>query len=214
MHHPDHPYDDLRVSIHLTDGRRFTRRPLIDPKTGKQREYDLAIYALVDSLVLHSGYSSIRLENFLFTKQAFEDIKSRLKPGGMFIMYNYYRQGWVVARLKKMATEVFGVEPVVISIGEKGAQEEITSDTNESGFRTFLLVGKDAPRLEAIRKKVRRRDLLLEQLASFGERADQWLQQGTARPTARLDEDLSRRAWTLRKSRIAIFPSTIGRSFI
>ena len=32
-------------------------------------------YALVDSLVLHSGYSSLRLESFLFTEQAFRDIK-------------------------------------------------------------------------------------------------------------------------------------------
>ena len=32
-------------------------------------------YALVDSLVLHSGYSSLRLESFLFTEQAFRDVK-------------------------------------------------------------------------------------------------------------------------------------------
>src|SRR5438132_1591802 len=96
MYHPDKPYDDPRVhtiadnpaewGIHLDDGRSFTRKT--------PHQYDLAIYALVDSLVLHSGDSSIRLENFLFTEQAFVDIKSRLKPGGVFAIYNYYRQGW------------------------------------------------------------------------------------------------------------------------
>jgi spermidine synthase len=83
--HPDRPYDDPRVTIHLDDGRSFVRK--VD------RTYDLVVYALVDSLVLHSGYSSLRLESFLFTEQAFKDIKARLMPNGVFAMYNFYRQG-------------------------------------------------------------------------------------------------------------------------
>src|SRR6185503_3093266 len=110
--HPDRPYDDPRVSIHLDDGRSFLH------KTG--RKYDLISYALVDSLVLHSGYSSLRLESFLFTEQAFRDIKAKLKPGGVFAMYNFYRQGWVVGRLAKLAEEVFGVKPIVISLPYQG----------------------------------------------------------------------------------------------
>ena len=63
--HPDHPYHDPRVAIHLDDGRSFVRKT--------RRQYDQITYALVDSLVLHSGYSSLRLESFLFTEQAFRD---------------------------------------------------------------------------------------------------------------------------------------------
>ena len=79
------------MTIHLDDGRSFIR------KTASR--YDLVCYAVVDSLALHSSYSSVRLESFLFTEQAFRDIKARLKPGGVFAMYNFYRQGWVVGRL-------------------------------------------------------------------------------------------------------------------
>ena len=71
---------------------------------------------MVDSLALHSSYSSIRLESFLFTEQAFRDVKARLKPGGVFAMYNFYRQGWVVGRLVKLAEKVFGTRPLVISL--------------------------------------------------------------------------------------------------
>src|SRR5262249_19709636 len=74
--HPDQPYADPRVSIHLDDGRSFLRKT--------QAKYDLVIYALVDSLVLQSGYSNLRLESFLFTEEAFQEIKSCLKPGGVF----------------------------------------------------------------------------------------------------------------------------------
>ena len=101
---------EARRRVHLDDGRSFVR------KTRTRAKYDLAVYALVDSLVLHSGYSSIRLENFLFTKQAFQDVKASLKPGGVFAMYNYFRFGWVVGRLNEMVKDVFGVEPVVISL--------------------------------------------------------------------------------------------------
>ena len=105
--HPDRPYQDERVTVHLDDGRNFLR--------STERKYDLVVYALVDSLVLHSSYSNIRLESYLFTKQAFEDVKRCLKPGGVFVMYNYFRQGWIVARLRDGVEEVFGGRPLVLS---------------------------------------------------------------------------------------------------
>src|SRR5205807_3123675 len=102
------PYQDPRVSVHLDDGRNFLH------STDKQ--YDLILYALVDSLVLHSSYSNIRLESYLFTRQALEDVRRRLKPGGVFVMYNYFRQGWIVARLRKGLEEVFQEEPVILTL--------------------------------------------------------------------------------------------------
>ena len=108
LHHPNRPYSDPRVTIHLDDGRGFIRKT--------QSRYDLVSYAVVDSLALHSSYSSVRLESFLFTEQAFRDIKAKLKPGGVFAMYNFYRQGWVVGRLVKLAETVFGSKPIVISL--------------------------------------------------------------------------------------------------
>jgi spermidine synthase len=100
QYHPDQPYQDPRVEIHLDDGRNFLR--------STPRKYDLIIYALVDSLVLHSGYSNIRLESFLFTRQAFADVHRHLKPNGNFVIYNYFRQGWLAARLQNGLEEVFG----------------------------------------------------------------------------------------------------------
>lgn len=100
QYHPDQPYQDPRVEIHLDDGRNFLR--------STHRHYDLVIYALVDSLVLHSGYSNIRLESFLFTRQAYADVRRHLKPNGNFVIYNYFRQGWLAARLQKGMEEVFG----------------------------------------------------------------------------------------------------------
>jgi SAM-dependent methyltransferase len=141
-HHPEHPYADPRVTVHLDDGRSFVHKT--------DRHYDLIIYALVDSLALHSGYSSLRLESFLFTEQAFGEIKSKLKPGGVFALYNYYRQGWVVGRLTIMAEKIFGSKPIVISLPYR---ERITPTDGGLAHITFLLVGNTrATAVDAIRR--------------------------------------------------------------
>ena len=105
---PDHPYQDARVVRHIDDGRHFLRTT--------DRKFDLVVYALVDSLILHSSYANLRLESYLFTPEAFADAKRTLKPGGVFVTYNFFRQGWVVERVAAMAEGVFGCKPVVISL--------------------------------------------------------------------------------------------------
>lgn len=142
--HPKQPYSDPRVSIHLDDGRSFVRRT--------DKSYDLIVYAVVDSLVLHSGYSSLRLESFLFTEQAFRDVKAKLNDDGVFVMSNYYRQGWIVARLATMAEKVFGAKPIVIGLPYR--PEIKASDSLLGNNFTYIIIGKPgSKRLESIRKK-------------------------------------------------------------
>lgn len=142
-HHPLAPYADHRVTVHLDDGRSFLRKT--------DRRYDLVIYALVDSLVLQSGYSSLRLESFLFTKEAFTDVRNVLAPGGVFAMYNYYRQWWVVGRLVKMAQEQFGTRPLVFSLPY---QAVIDASSRQFNHWTFVLVGnRKATAVDAIARE-------------------------------------------------------------
>jgi spermidine synthase len=108
QHNPDHPYTDPRVSTHVTDGRAFLER------TG--HFYDLIIFALPDSLTLVAGASSLRLESYLFTKQAMQAARERLAPGGAFSMYNFYRQQWLVDRLAGTLNAVFGHPPCVFEL--------------------------------------------------------------------------------------------------
>ncbi len=128
--HPDRPYDDPRVFVHLNDGRNFL-------KSGN-KQYDLIVYALVDSLVLHSGYSNIRLESYLFTKQAMDDVRKRLRPGGMFVMYNYFRQGWIVSRLQNSVRAAFGGDALVLNLPSR---DQLNPDDNLGGDFTMLIAG-------------------------------------------------------------------------
>ena len=107
--HPARPYQDPRVQVHIDDGRAFLER------TG--RTYDRIIFALPDSLTLVSGQSSLRLESYLFTREAIEAAREHLKPGGAFAMYNSYRRAWLLDRYAGTLAGVFGHAPCIDTVG-------------------------------------------------------------------------------------------------
>jgi spermidine synthase len=129
--HPDRPFTDRRVATYINDGRNFLR--------STTKKYDLIVFALIDSLVLHSSVSNIRLESYLFTQEAIDDVRQRLQPDGVFAMYNYFRQGWIVSRLTKTVANVFGQTPLVLSLPQ---QDVISPDTRAEGFTLFMAGGR------------------------------------------------------------------------
>jgi len=127
--HPERPYDDPRVTVIIDDARSFLER------TDKQ--YDLIIFALTDSLVLASNLSGVRLESFLFTQESFQAVQQHLKPDGLFVLYNFYRYGWLVEKLSGMVEQVFGERPVY----------HILSEPQQLVFTT-LFAGPPADRID------------------------------------------------------------------
>ena len=103
--HPDRPYDDPRVNVHIDDGRAFLER--------SNKRYDLIVFALPDSLTLVSGQSSLRLESYLFTQEAMVSVREHLAPGGAFAMYNYYREDWLIDRLGATLERAHGRPPCI-----------------------------------------------------------------------------------------------------
>jgi tRNA1(Val) A37 N6-methylase TrmN6 len=109
-HHPDRPYDDPRVDIHIDDGRAFLER--------SSKKYDRILLALPDSITLVQGQSSLRLESYLFTSDAIDAARDHLKEGGVFSMYNFYLERWLVDRFANTLAESFDTQPCINVIGE------------------------------------------------------------------------------------------------
>jgi hypothetical protein len=102
--HPDKPYSDPRVTVVCDDARHFLRT------TTKQ--YDLVVFALIDSLTVQSSFSGVRLESYLFTQESFDAVRERLSPRGVMVLYNYFREKWLVDRLANTSAAVFGRDPL------------------------------------------------------------------------------------------------------
>ncbi len=103
-HHPEQPYLDPRVTVHIDDARHFLQRT--------SRQYDLIVFGLVDSHTLLSGLGNLRLENFLYTHQAFAEAKARLRPGGwMAVSFCTSPTNHVSLRIYKMLRDLFPEAP-------------------------------------------------------------------------------------------------------
>ncbi|MGQ0735525.1 MAG: spermidine synthase [Acidobacteriota bacterium] len=103
--HPDRPYADPRVTVIVDDARHFLRT--------SEKRYDLVVFALIDSLTLQSSFSGVRLESYMFTEESFRAVRDRLNPDGLLVVYNYFREAWLVDRLANTAASAFGGEPWV-----------------------------------------------------------------------------------------------------
>jgi hypothetical protein len=143
---PDHAYQDPRVTRHINDGRAFLENT--------DQKYDLILFALPDSLALVSGASQIRLESFLFTEEALRSARDHLTDHGVFAMYNYYRQGWLVDRLGGTAKAAFGHAPcidivagatAVVSVARDAADQRCTADNHALPASYPAPVKDDAP---------------------------------------------------------------------
>ena len=105
QHHPDKPYADPRVTVVTDDARHFLRTTTT--------QYDLVVFALIDSLTMQSSFSGVRLESYMFTEESFRAVRDRLAPDGVLVVYNYFREPWLVDRLANIAANAFGQEPRV-----------------------------------------------------------------------------------------------------
>ena len=110
--HPDRPYADPRVQMANADGRVFLRNTT--------EKFDLIIFALPDSLTLTSSIANLRLESFLFTQDSLAAAREALTPDGLLVLYNYYREPWLIEKLASMVSRTFGRESFVSTYGGQG----------------------------------------------------------------------------------------------
>ncbi|WP_221176873.1 spermidine synthase [Nocardioides pocheonensis] len=120
---PDHAYQDPRVTRHVNDGRAFLENT--------DHRYDLILFALPDSLALVSGASQIRLESFLFTEEALRSARDHLTAHGVFAMYNYYRESWLIDRLGGTAAAAFGHAPCIDTVSGATAVVSVARDPRD-----------------------------------------------------------------------------------
>ncbi|MBT3413551.1 MAG: hypothetical protein HOI59_03910 [Nitrospina sp.] len=99
------PYDDPRVQVFIDDARAFLKK--------SKKKYDVIILGTLDSQTLLSGMSSIRLDNYIYTAEAFRSIQEHLKTEGIIILYHMSPSSFIPLKLSKILMDIFGVHPLI-----------------------------------------------------------------------------------------------------
>ncbi len=107
LYHPESPYHDPRVHIHLTDARTFF-------SSAKLASYDLIVFGLLDSHTLLSHASSVRLDSFVYTREAMAQCRSLLKPDGMISLSFAVMNAHLGKKLYQTLYEAFDHSPPVV----------------------------------------------------------------------------------------------------
>ena len=105
-HHPQHPYSDPRVLVIIDDARHFL-------KTTRER-FDIILFSHLDAHTVLSSYTNVRLDNYIYTVEAFRDARARLNPGGMLYVSFWAEQSFVAARLGTNLYRAFGYAPIAL----------------------------------------------------------------------------------------------------
>lgn len=109
--HPERPYDSPRVTVVVDDARSFLRRT--------RETWDLVVLGLLDSHTLLAGLPGIRLDNFVYTEESLRSARSRLAPGGVFVLSFAVpkERPWMARKLETLVGTAFGARPLVLDVG-------------------------------------------------------------------------------------------------
>jgi len=104
--HPESPYQGANVRAIVDDARAYIRQT--------DQEYDLIVYGLLDSHTLLSGMSSVRLDSYVYTVEAFREARDHLQEGGLIALSFAFVRPAIGHKLYLMLEEAFdGLPPVV-----------------------------------------------------------------------------------------------------
>lgn len=126
--HPQRPYADPRVHLHVNDARAFLRQT--------DRTYDIIIFGTLDSQTLLSGMSSVRLDNYVYTVESFRAAAARLRAGGSLVVYHRSPEPYIGAKIHQMIEAAFGA-PAGVHFGEMNL------------FNLIFVAGEGAQRVPA-----------------------------------------------------------------
>ncbi len=107
QHHPEQPYSDPRVQVHIDDARSFFKRT---PHT-----YDLIVFGTLDSHTLTSSFSNIRIDNFVYTVEAFREARELLSDRGVLWVVFAVERPFIEHRIYQMLEEAFESAPTAFT---------------------------------------------------------------------------------------------------
>ncbi len=112
--HFERPYGSDRVEIVVDDARSYLQ--------GSAEQFDIILFSLLDSHTTSSHFTNIRIDNYVYTREALEATSRLLAPGGLFVVKFQVNTPWIAGRLYRLLGDVFGRAPLHFeSVADAGA---------------------------------------------------------------------------------------------
>ncbi len=132
--HPQRPYADPRVQVVIDDARHYM-------KTSRRR-FDLVVYSHLDAHTVLSSYTNVRLDNYIYTVEAFEEARSLLQPKGFVYLSYYAQRPFISERLYRNLTLAFGHPPLSI--------EDVLTSNKPRGWQCIQFLTGEADVMTAL----------------------------------------------------------------
>jgi hypothetical protein len=102
--HFEHPYQSPRVHVVLNDARNYIEN--------SHEKFDLIVFSLLDSHTTTSHFTNIRIDNYVYTREALARAKQLLNPDGLFVVKFQVDTPWIAGRLSELMQATFGQKPI------------------------------------------------------------------------------------------------------
>lgn len=137
MLHPERPYEDSRINIHIDDARSFFKKT--------RNRYDVISFGLLDSHTVSSSYNNIRLDHYIYTLEGFKEARALLRDDGIMTVAFAATRHWIAVKLRGLIKDAFGEEPIYFTISPYG------SDVLNRGWIMYV-VGND---MDGLKRRIR-----------------------------------------------------------
>jgi SAM-dependent methyltransferase len=98
--HAERPYADPRVTLVIDDARSFFNR-------APDGRFAIVVFGFLDSHRLLSAFSSVRLDNFIYTREAMAEVRRLLAPGGRVALSFASNERWIHERMLALLDRSF-----------------------------------------------------------------------------------------------------------
>jgi hypothetical protein len=132
-YHPEHPYDSPRVTVYVNDARAYFKKAT--------QKYDLIVFGYLDSHTMVTGFSSIRLDNYVYTLESFTEARSLLNVNGTLVLACGGGKTFIGERLFATLSKAFNSPPLayftgydetgVVYVEGKAAESNVIGDFPE-----------------------------------------------------------------------------------
>jgi hypothetical protein len=102
-YHPEHPYDSDRVTVFVDDARAFFKKT--------NQKYDLIVFGYLDSHTLLTSFSSVRLDNYVYTLESFREARKLLTTNGTLVLAFSSGKSFLGDRLFATLSRAFDAPP-------------------------------------------------------------------------------------------------------